>query len=70
MKTIYIVRVNDYECQAVFDEYSKMLDCWSLNDANWRGEYFNYFMERLDIIVKPRNATEQERKQIAKVMGY
>ena len=53
MKTIYIISVcNDYgEADFVFDEEGIIIDFWANNDADWRHEYFNGFMEELGINV-------------------
>ena len=52
MKKLYFVSDCDNELGeigGVLDEKGKVLDCWSLNDADWRNEYFSGFMEKVGI---------------------
>lgn len=52
MKIIRIVY--DEECgesEAVFDEAGNLIGSWHGNDASWRDEYFNPFMQSLGIKV-------------------
>lgn len=70
MTTIYIEYVCDDfvgEVEGAFDENGNVLDIWSNNDANWRGEYFNPFMEKLGIEVKS-GKFERELVEAAKEM--
>lgn len=49
---VYIVNIEDDEagdCEGAFDAAGNLLDIWSSNDANWRGEYFSGFMSKLGI---------------------
>lgn len=51
LKTIYNVYVEEEEIEGMFDEKGNLLGTWTLNDANWRDEYFGGFMEALGIHV-------------------
>lgn len=54
-KVIYIAYFcegNLGEVEGVFDDKGKLMDAWCCNDASWRGEYMNGFMEKLGITVK------------------
>jgi len=52
MKKIYFVNYCDeFEAQGMFDDKGKLLDGWSCNDGNWRGEYFDGFLKELGIVV-------------------
>lgn len=63
MLTIYHVSLCDDEVGEVegfFDESGSLLATWSLNDANWRGEYQNSLLEALGIQVKTGDKTLEE----------
>lgn len=50
MKKIYFLYLCDDdvgEVEGMFDEQGEMLGNWCCNDATWRGEYFNGFIESL-----------------------
>lgn len=49
-KKIYHIRIDDYElgeAEAMYSEEGALLDFWALNDAYWRSEYLNGFIEKL-----------------------
>lgn len=74
MKTIYIHYVCDEdigECQGMFDDAGKLLDGWSCNDGDWRGEYFDGFMEKIGIKVKelPAKFKKDALKQLKEHFG-
>jgi hypothetical protein len=69
-RKITIAYMDDpYEAEGVFDEKGVLLDCWSCNDANWRGEYMNGFMKKLGIAVKTMGANEKQKAAIMGVFG-
>lgn len=73
-KKIYIVGTSDGENQFVFDEKLKLIDGWFSNDANYRHEYMNGFMEKLGITVERRlpadaNAEDMFAKASKKLWG-
>jgi hypothetical protein len=47
MQTIYHVFDDCCEIEGMFSVEGELLDCWALNDAQWRHEYFNGFMSKL-----------------------
>lgn len=55
MKTIYLAYSDTYgeDVEGMYDADGNLLDLWACNDASWRGEYFDTFMEALGIKVKP-----------------
>jgi hypothetical protein len=73
MKEITIVYVCDGivgEAQGVFDKNNKLIGAWSCNDGDWRGEYFNPFMEKLGIKVNDgEEATQNQLQQIKDYFG-
>lgn len=75
MKTIYIIYSESGdagECNLVFDENLKCIDGWSCDDATWRDDYFNGFMEQLGITVKdfhPKLTEEFVAKRAKKFFG-
>ena len=52
MKTIYLVQSDSFEAQGFIDENLNIINCWALNDAEWRSEYFNYGFRELGIEIK------------------
>ena len=64
MKTIYFLSIcedNVGEVQGFFDEAGNVVDFWSCNDANWRGEYFDGLLSKLGYDVKyPKGKKELE----------
>lgn len=48
------------ECEAMFDG-DRLIDGWSLNDAQWRSEYLSGLMRYLGVIVINREPTESDR---------
>ena len=54
MKKIYLVNIKSPEAQGMFDDTGNIIDHWYMNDANWRGDYFNEMMFKLGIeVLKP-----------------
>lgn len=53
------------ENQIVFDENYKVLDGWSMNDANYRDEYMGGFLNKLGIKVE-RSLPEDAPKSLIK----
>jgi hypothetical protein len=56
MKTIYNVAVCDDEIgevEGMFTQGGLLLGFWPQNDATWREEYFNGFLEALGITTCP-----------------
>lgn len=73
MKTAYFFYTEKFgENEGVFDETGKLIDCWSCNDANWRDEYFNGFMEKLGIKMQrlPKKFEAKAIKQIKDRLGF
>lgn len=71
MKIIYNVYAGDeYEAEGMFDENGILLDAWVLNDASWRGEYFDGFMAKCGVVVKSKKATEKDIELIKKHFGW
>lgn len=78
-KTIYILStINDEdlierhgEVQFAFDANLNLLDGWSLNDADWREEYFNPFMSKLGFNVETEHpqATKMINEAAEKLFG-
>ena len=66
MKTVYIVyREDNGEYEAVATEDGKIIGLWACNDATWRHEYFNGFMQLLGFTVKqkaPPHITEKMKE--------
>lgn len=60
------------EMQGMFDDTGKMLGSWSCNDANWRGEYMEGFLNKLGIIVDrlPEKFKQKALEQIADCYGF
>jgi hypothetical protein len=60
------------EMEGMFDESGKMLGSWCLNDAHWRGEYMEGFLEKLGIVVKdlPNKFKTKALEQIADCYGF
>jgi hypothetical protein len=56
----------------MFDENGKLLGCWSCNDAKWRHEYFNHFMDRLgiEVLQLPKKYRKLGIKQLRKHYDY
>jgi len=54
------------EAQGMFSEDGTLLGSWSLNDGNWRSEYFNNFMKNVGITVEA-SEDEQLIKKLEKV---
>ena len=48
---VYICDDEVGEVEGMFDAKGKLLDLWSNNDANWRGEYFEGFMNAIGFTV-------------------
>lgn len=77
MKIVYYFSSDKpFECEAMFDEKGKLLGCWSCNDANWRNEFFDDFLEKLGIEVLPlpkkyrKKAIEQIRENFGPDWRY
>jgi hypothetical protein len=49
----------------------KLVDCWSLNDAHWRGEYMTGILEWAGVKVErlPEDRNDEGEKLIAKCWG-
>lgn len=63
-KTIYLLSLVDDEAgeiEGMFTEDGTCLGGWNLNDAQWRREYFGYFMSQLGVTVK--NASDEQKKE-------
>jgi hypothetical protein len=64
------------DCEGMFDEKGKMLDCWSCRDARWQNEFFDYFLEKLGIEVLPlpkkysKKALDQIRENFGQDWRY
>jgi len=78
MKKVYIISAESpFEFQAAFDEDFKCLDAWSMNDANWRNEYFSGMMQKLGIVtlecfqglIKPKKQQELMNKAAMDIFG-
>lgn len=71
-RTIYHLYVDDHEVEGMFDEGGNLLGAWFLNDAHWRHEYMDGFMEALGITVKrlPKAREAAARKALADMFGY
>ena len=60
MKKIFRYYSQKHFSECMVDENHNILGVWHENDAQWRGEYFNNFMEKLGIEVssmKGNNST-------------
>lgn len=71
MVTIYSVYIEDCdfggEVEGMIDESGKVLGFWFSNDASWRDEYFNGFMEELGIkVVTP---SDKQRPKLVKILN-
>lgn len=51
-RVIYHVYDGENEIEGMFDENGEWLGAWCCNDANWRNEYFDGFLEALGISVE------------------
>jgi len=72
MKIIYEFYSEKYgEVGGMFDADGNLLDCWVLNDADWRGEYFNGFMKKIgvEVVRLPKKFEKKALKQIVEEMG-
>lgn len=72
MKIIYEFYSEKYgEVEGMFNTDGKLIDCWSSNDANWRGEYFNGFMKKIGVEVErlPKKFEKKALEQIVEEMG-
>ena len=72
MKIIYHFYTQEpFECEAMFDEKGKMLDCWECRDARWSNEFFDYFLEKLgiEILPLPKKYTKLAIKQLRENYG-
>lgn len=49
MNKFYLVNIDNY--QGIFHN-SKLITSWHVNDAEWRSEYFNDFLEYLGIVLE------------------
>ncbi|HYT42643.1 MAG TPA: hypothetical protein VEP90_09870 [Methylomirabilota bacterium] len=70
MKKIYYVSYCDkFEGEGMFDAKGNLLDAWSRNDGDWRGEYFDGFMKKLGIEVDYSRSDDQNLvKKLLKVL--
>lgn len=51
------------ETEGMFSEEGELLGGWCLNDAHWRGEYMNGFLQSLNIeVVKDSGRNTAKRK--------
>lgn len=72
MRRIYNIYVEEAgEAEAMYVEHDddgfKLIGYWFMNDATWRGEYFDGFMEELGITVEyPKGALEKKLKALFK----
>lgn len=62
MKTIYHVVSDEVEAEGMFDESGELLGAWCLNDAMWRREYMNLFMQKLGVSIIASNNSELVKK--------
>ena len=63
MKPVYVVSIEDDEVgevQGMFDEDFKLIDYWSLNDANWRSEYFEGILNHFGYEGKSSNQIQRK----------
>lgn len=47
MQVIYHLYDGKYEIEGMFSQQGNIIGCWSLNDACWRNEYFEGFLNEL-----------------------
>lgn len=57
-----------FEAQGVFKD-GNLIAAWSMNDADYRSEYFNGFMNKLGIKVTTKRASLEEKRAIGKWFG-
>ena len=72
MRTIYIICVEDVgEVEGAFDDKGELLDTWCNNDATWRHEYFEGFMNELGITVgdPPEELLEKMEQKLRDFWG-
>lgn len=56
------------EYQGVFNDQRELIGSWSMNDADWRIEYFQYMMATLGYVIE--NSEDEELiEQLNKVMN-
>jgi hypothetical protein len=63
--TIYHVYDCEHgEIEGMFSEDGKLLGAWCTNDGKWRGEYFDGFLQTLDIQVKYLDDEKDPRQKL------
>lgn len=60
--THLLVCDDDGEMEGMFDDKGVLLGGWSMNDAHWRGEYMNGFIEALGHEVVFLDACDARKK--------
>ena len=70
IKKLYLMHYDWVE--AIFDENDKCIGSWSVEDAEWRGEYFNPFMKELgyEILRTPDDKRKLFEKIIKEKWGF
>jgi hypothetical protein len=60
LKPIIHIFDEQNEIEGMFDLDGNCLGAWCLNDANWRNEYFNGFIEALGYEITASNEDDYE----------
>lgn len=67
MRAIRHVYTEEYgEIEGMFDEDDHLISAWSCNDATWRHEYFEEFMEELGVKI----ISSSEPKLVKKLIKH
>lgn len=67
MKIVYLAFIESPEIEGMFESNGKLISSWYSNDATWRDEYFDEFMDWAGIKVKNMaEAPTKLRKKMVK----
>ena len=71
-RIVYFASIDSPEYEGMFDEEGTLIDYWHCNDATWRGEYFDGFMEKIGVEIiyrAPRNLEKKMVDQLKEIAG-